>query len=139
MEKKEFKKLVDLVGKNFTFIKNWGYKWERWNESLNDGKGGFEKSDTYQKYEDGWQKKYTIETDLGVTKLSNAQMSQLLTMSLKENVADLSNKVFEVNSNGKTGKDIRYWFRLKGDDVKKSEPQKSDPEEKEISIEDIPF
>lgn len=99
----KFIKLSDLVGQTFTFKKNNGFKWKRYNPAEKK----MEVSDTWQ---EGYRKIYSVETDKGLLDLGDGQLGTLLSKVIKGNVADLSNVSFAVKSNGKTGIDIRYFF-----------------------------
>ena len=62
------------------------------------------------KYEQGYRKVYSIETDKGYLDVGSGQLSALLEAVYRNGVADINNRSFKVKSNGKTGMDIRYYF-----------------------------
>ena len=101
----EYIKLGALVGQVFTVNKVGGYQFKMWNPQTNK----MDVSDTPQK---GFQKKYRVETDKGILELSQSQLSQLLEQVVKEGVADVNGRSYEVKSNGKTGVDIRYFLNV---------------------------
>lgn len=101
----EFTKLGALVGQVFTVNKVGGYQFKMWNTTTNK----MEVSDTWQQ---GFQKKYRVETDKGILELSSAQLSQLLEGVVKDGVADINGRSFQVKSNGKTGMEIRYFLNV---------------------------
>lgn len=116
----EYTKLGALVGQAFTVTKVGGYQFKMWNPTTNK----MEVSDTWQQ---GFQKKYRVETDKGILELSSSQLSQLLEGVVKDGVADINGRSFTVKSNGKTGMEIRYFLN-----VATSQPKQSiqDPEVK---------
>lgn len=102
-EKKTYTKLSDLVGKEFTVTKAWGFTWKKWD---NDAKRML----TAEKYEPDFKKIYGLETDKGHLDLGSGQLSSLLEAVYKNGAADINGRTFSVKSNGKTGMDIRYFF-----------------------------
>ena len=59
-------------------------------------------------YQEGFRMMYTFETDQGTLDLSSSQLGTLLA-SMYPN--PILNQLFEVKTNGKTGLEIRYFFR----------------------------
>lgn len=108
MEKTGFARLKDLVGKTFTVHNVPGYKYKYW--SAADGR--MIVRDTY---EEGFSKKYQVETDHGTLDLGSGQLGNLLEAVFYQGNASLIGRTFEVKSNGKEGKDIRYFFNVKQD------------------------
>jgi len=96
-------KLGALVGQVFTINKVGGYQFKMWNPQTNK----MDVSDTWQQ---GFQKKYQVETDKGKLELSSSQLSQLLEGVVKDGVADINGRSFQVKSNGKSGMEIRYFL-----------------------------
>jgi len=96
-------KLGALVGQVFTINKVGGYQFKMWNPQTNK----MDVSDTWQQ---GFQKKYQVETDKGKLELSSSQLSQLLEGVVKDGVADINGRSFMVKSNGKSGMEIRYFL-----------------------------
>lgn len=103
MMDKKFTKLSALVGDTFTVEKSYGWKFKKWDPVA-------KKMLVSERYEQDFQKKYTIETDKGIMDLGAGQLSSLLEAVYRDGVADINNRTFEVKSNGKTGMDIRYFF-----------------------------
>jgi len=98
-----YTKLSSLVGDTFTVEKAGGFQWKRWdNES--------KKMLISEQYQEGFQKKYTIDTDKGRLDLGSGQLSSLLEGFYSKGVSDINGKTFSVKSNGKTGMDIRYYL-----------------------------
>lgn len=64
-------------------------------------------SDNYQK---DYSLKWNVETDLGQLTLSKDQLSQMLVGVVREGKADIIGKKFSVKTNGKEGKEIRYFL-----------------------------
>ena len=102
-EKKTYTKLSDLVDKEFTVEKAWGFSWKKWDDQAR-------KMLMVEKYEPGFRKIYGIETDKGHLDLGSGQLSSLLEAVYKNGAADINGRTFSVKSNGKTGMDIRYFF-----------------------------
>lgn len=103
MNDKTFTKLSSLVDQDFTIVKVWGYKFKMWDETENK----MLSSDVYVQ---GYRKVYGVDTDKGSLDLSASQFSQMLEGVNKQGVADVNGRTFHVKSNGKAGKDIRYWL-----------------------------
>jgi len=99
----DYTKLSSLVNGTFTITKFNGYKWKMWDN--------VEKkmliSDTWQK---DYRKVYQVETDRGLLDLSASQTGVLLETVVRNGIADLNGRTFQVKSNGKSGMDIRYFF-----------------------------
>jgi len=129
----KFVKLGDLVDKKFTVIKNNGYKWKRWNKESNK----METSDTYQPFNEGWTKKYSVTTNKGIIDFGEMQLGKILANALKGNTADLGNLIVEVKSNGKTGMDIRYFFNVVG--RAEGEVQVEEETQPEMGVDEIPW
>lgn len=99
---KPFKKISEV--KSFTIEKIVKVYFERWNEQ----EGKYEKSDVYQQ---GFSQKYLIETFDSLLPLSKDQLQQCLIACLNlDGTANIIGKSFSVKTNGKTGKEIRYWI-----------------------------
>lgn len=100
---KKYTKLIALVGDTFTVEKSYGWKFKKWDPVA-------KKMLVSERYEQDFQKKYTIETDKGIMDLGPGQLSALLEAVYRDGVADINNRTFEVKSNGKSGMEIRYFF-----------------------------
>jgi hypothetical protein len=103
MNEKKFTKLSELVDKEFTIEKVWGYKWKLWD---NESKRMLV-SETFEK---GYRKIYGLNTSEGSLDVSASQLGQMLESVQKDGVSDLNGQAFSVKSNGKTGMDIRYYI-----------------------------
>jgi hypothetical protein len=99
----DYTSLGKLVGSTFSVQKVGGIKFQKWDDVS-------EKYMTSDKPQQGYSKKYEIETDKGKLDLGIGQVGSLLEAVFKDGVADLNGKTFLVKSNGKTGKDIRYYY-----------------------------
>ena len=126
----DFVKLSDLVGDKFKVEKVWGYKWKKWD---NDAK----KMLVSDSWMEGYSKKYDVDTDKGKLDLGTGQIGSLLESVFKNGVADLSGVTFSVTSNGKTGMDIRYYFKPEW--TLKTEAKQETKEVEDVDIEDLPF
>lgn len=99
---KQFKKLAEI--KSFTIEKIVKAYFERWNET----EGKYEKSETWQ---EGFTPKWLIETPEFMLPLSKDQVSQALMASFKlDGTSNIIGKSYLVKTNGKTGKEIRYFL-----------------------------
>lgn len=98
--------------------------------------------------EEGFQQKFTFETDKGTLDLSASQVGALCSKVLNQNgEAIIKGKTFKVVTNGKTGMEIRYFFNLVSD-WKKEVPQDiqdaaqalgGSVEKNEINVDEIPW
>ncbi len=99
---KQFKKLADI--KSFTIQAIVKSYFERWNET----EGKYEKSETWA---EGFSPKWLIETPEFMLPLSKDQVSQALMASFKlDGTSNIIGKSYQVKTNGKTGKEIRYFL-----------------------------
>lgn len=148
-EEKKYTKLSALVDDTFTVEASLGYKFKKWDTTENK----MLSSDSWQ---EGYQKKYTVETDKGVLDLGTGQMGSLLEAVFVNGEAHLIGTTYEVKSNGKTGMEIRYFFNVKktttidqagdGSAYEQAKANWGKPEvtgditdEGEINLDDIPF
>lgn len=146
-DKKTYTKLSDLVNKEFTVEKAWGYKWKMWDNNA-------KRMLIAERYEQGYRKVYSIDTDKGSLDLGSGQLSSLLEAVYRNGTADINGRTFSVKSNGKSGMDIRYFFNAvrqeesDGDGYKKFVEAKNamrkdvileDLDGEEISLDEIPF
>jgi len=99
----DYTKLSNLVDDQFTVNKVFGYKFKMWDTTSN-------KMLISEKWEQGYRKMYTMETDKGTLDLSASQMGNLLEAVTKDGRADINGRTFSVKSNGKSGMDIRYFL-----------------------------
>lgn len=120
---KVYVKLGALVDSEFTVKKVWGFKWKQW-------------LDGSMKAEDSWfeggQKKYALETDKGELELSKSQYSQCLEACEEKGKSDLWGKTFQVKSNGKESKEIRYF-------INHNRKKQADLGDGGKSVEDVPW
>ena len=122
----DFTKLSNLVDDTFKVEKVWGYKWKKWDNEAS-------KMLVSETWQEGFSKKYDVDTDKGKLDLGSGQLGSLLEAVFYQGVADLNGKTFAVKSNGKTGMDIRYYFNVvkaeveeRGDDSAKEESKVDD-------------
>lgn len=146
-----YTKLGALVNDTFTVTGVGNYTFKMW--SVED-----KKMLTSETWQQGFQKKYQVETDKGKLELSSSQLSQLLEGVVQNGVADINGKSFSVKSNGKTGMEIRYFLNpatsqpkaqsMQDPEVKaKLEAQRPeqppvdsyDPLDGPINLDDVPF
>lgn len=132
---KKYTKLSALVDNTFTVEKAYGFDWKKWDE----GTKRFILSDTYQ---EGFRKVYGVETDKGKLDLGSGQLSSLLEAVYSKGVADINGKTFGVKSNGKSGLDVRYFFKVVRDAP--TQPTKdvvidNFDEDEQIDLNQIPF
>lgn len=107
---KKYTKLSDLVSDQFTVEKAWGYQYKKWD---NDSKRML----TSEKYEQGFSKVYSLDTDKGKLDVRAGQMGNLLEGVVRDGKADITGRTFTVKSNGKEGIDIRYFINPVRDSV----------------------
>lgn len=107
-------RLSQLDRKTFTVKKYLGRHWQKYNEA----EKRYEKSDSPQQ---GFSERFKFETDKGELEVSRANVGDMCAAVLnQEGQANLLEKTFSVKTNGKEGKEIRYWLNL----VRQSEMQK---------------
>lgn len=103
MNEVTYTKLSELVGRKFKVEKIFDPKFKAWDNEAHK----MLISDSWQQ---GYQKKYTVDTDKGRMDLSQSQVANMLESVVSDGRADLNGRNFNVKSNGKTGMDIRYYF-----------------------------
>lgn len=133
----EYTKLSNLVGSTITIHDVQGFMYKRWDAS----QGKMLTSETYQ---EGFAKKYKVETDKGILDVGSGQMGTLLEACQYKGKSDLIGKTFEIKSNGKTNLEIRYYFNLKTGKVKTPELNLADDlpplrDEDKPGLSEIPF
>lgn len=97
-------KLSQLVDSTFTVEDAGSYTWKKWNAEA-------KRMETSEKWKEGFRKMYSIKTDKGTLDLGSGQLSSLLESVYYKGSSNIVGKTFSVSSNGKTGLDIRYFFR----------------------------
>jgi hypothetical protein len=125
----DYIKLSNLVGEKMTIEKVWGYKFKMWDQPTN-------KMIVQDSWFKGARKVYEVDTDKGKMDLGQGQIGTLLELVMRDGVADLNQRTFEVKSNGKTGMDIRYYFNPV-EQAKKVDKTKDIPLEDEISLDEV--
>jgi hypothetical protein len=128
----DFIKLSTLVDNDFTVERVDGYKFKMWDEANKT----MLVSDDWQQ---GYRKVYQVQTDKGTLDLGTGQIGNLLEPVLYQGKADLIGRTFHVKSNGKSGKDIRYYFNPAKEQPKKTEDVSDQDMDEPISLEDVPF
>lgn len=123
-EERQYTKLSNLVGQDFTVEKVWGYKFKQWLPETKTMKS----EDTWF---EGSRKVYQVVTDKGQLDLGTGQIGNLFESVQHGGKSDIIGVTFNVKSNGKTGKDIRYYLNP----VRKEKPAT----EPENTPEDNPF
>lgn len=98
-----FTKLKDLIDQDFTIEEVQGFKYKMWSDAdkrmvVSDGP------------KEGHRKVYQVQTDKGLMDLSTFQIGNLLECVFEDGSATLIGRTFHVKSNGKTGKEIFYFF-----------------------------
>lgn len=118
MDKPTYTSLKELVGDTFTVEKAGGYTWKKWD---NDAHRMLISDD----YEEGFKKRYTLDTDKGRMDVSTSQLGAMLEITYKDGKADINGQTFSVRSNGKEGKEIRYFINWAPSE-KQVEPSQAD-------------
>jgi len=119
----EFIKLKDI--QSFTVKEVVKSNFKMWNTETNT----MEVSEKPQK---GFRKVWQVTTDKGTLDLSDSQMGQMLVGIFDKEKSVLVNSSFDVRTNGKEGKEIRYFLNFKKED------DYSQPEE-EINPDNVEF
>ena len=104
-ESTDYTSLKALVGSKFTVKAINGYTFKKWD---NDEKK-FLEVDVPTK---GYPKKYSLATDKGILEVGTGQLGTMLEAALEGGAANLIHKTFAIESNGKSGIDVRYYFNL---------------------------
>ena len=125
---KKFTKLIALVGDSFTVEKSYGWKYKKWDPVS-------KKMLVSERYEQDFQKRYTLETDKGILDLGSGQLSALLEAVYKDGAANIIGRTFNVKSNGKVGMEIRYYFNA--EKVSKERPSLREKWDATRGVEDL--
>lgn len=128
MSETKYIKLSELVDKDFTVEKVWGFKWKMWDNVAKT----MLTSDTYQPQH---RKLYSVVTDKGTLDISANQLGSMFESTSKDGYSNIIDKTFHVKSNGKSGIDIRYFINP----VFKKDTVDDEEMENDISLADIPF
>ena len=128
----DYTKLSTLVDDQFTVNKVFGYKFKMWDNTS-------KKMLISEKWEQGYRKMYTIETDKGTLDLSASQLGNLLEAVTKDGRADINGRSFSVKSNGKTGMDIRYYLNAVKETERPVAQATDEYEQNDIPLDSIPF
>lgn len=144
---RQYTSLKKLVGEEFTVDAVKGYQYKKYDPES-------KRMITSEKWEQGFSKKYGVETDKGFMDISAGQLGNMFEGVQKNGVADLRGKTFFVKSNGKEGMEIRYflnpvWDKNKETTNTPTQPEKphtephnssySASDDEPINIDDIPF
>lgn len=135
---RQYTSLKKLVGEEFTVLAVKGYQWKKYDPDSN-------RMIVSEKYEQGFSKKYGIETNKGFMDISAGQLGNMLEGVQKNGISDLRDKTFSVKSNGKEGMEIRYYvnpvYGAPQTEKPAVEPQRAsqDVDDEPISLDDIPF
>lgn len=103
MEDKKFEKLSNLVGETITVEKVLDFQWKMWDAANNK----MLVSDNWQQ---GYQKRWQVVTDRGQIDMSQSQVANMLEAVSHAGQSNIIGCTFSVKSNGKTGKEIRYFL-----------------------------
>lgn len=138
-DQKKFVKLADL--QSFKVVKFVKMYWQMYDTASNT----FKKEDTYF---EGAKSSYLFEMEEGMLNLSSSQLGQML-VSLFESKMPIERQIFNVKTNGQTGKEIRYYINLdyKHLNAQLGSARPTTPEytqntpqvQNEISVDEIPF
>lgn len=128
MNETNYTKLSALVGQSFTLLKVDRVRYKMWDN-------GSKKMVAQDSYFDGSKKVYETDTDKGRLDLSAGQLGQLHAAVSKDGISDLNGQTFEVGSNGKTGMEIRYYFKPVG---KTSTEKHYNVSSGDVILEDLP-
>lgn len=130
MSEKKYTKLSLLVGDEFTVQEAYGFSWKKWDAES-------KRMLLSETYEQGFRKIYTLVTDKGNLDVGSGQLGTLLEAVYKKGKSDLVGRTFQVSSNGKSGMDVRYYFKPTVPTVKVDEV--AEVPEEEIDLSSIPF
>lgn len=101
----DYAKLSEL--ESFTVTRSNGYKWKMYDEEQRK----MLVSDSWQP---GFGKRYSLATDQGTIEVSQFQLQSMLEGAYKDGISNIVGASFSVKTNGKTGKDIRYYINYEG-------------------------
>lgn len=140
MTDKKFTKLSELVDKDFTVEKVWGYSYKMWDNVARQ----MLKSDTWV---EGHRKVYDVDTDKGKMDVSATQFGNMLEGVSKDGQANVVGRTFHVKSNGKTGMEIRYYINpvrnaareAREDKIRETASEVMGEYENKVNLDDIPF
>lgn len=131
-DKPKYTKLSALVGDEFTVEKAYGYQWKKWDAQSS-------RMLLSERYEEGFRKVYTLDTDKGKLDVGSGQLSSLLEAVYKNGEANIVGRTFSVKSNGKTGMDIRYYFNAQPQREVQKIDEVVEPTDEPIDLDSIPF
>lgn len=103
MEDKKYVKMSELVDKDITIKRVGNYKFVAWDPAESKYK-------TDDKWFQGAQKKYPIDTDIGTVDMSANHVGSMFEGVQHAGQSTIIGATFHVKSNGKTGVDIRYFI-----------------------------
>lgn len=101
MDSNKYIKLAELNGKQFKMLKSRGFTWKLWNNEER-------KMLVSEKWQQGYKKRYALETDKGLLEVSQRQMGSILEAVLSNGEAKPVGSTFAVKSDGKEIPD--YYF-----------------------------
>lgn len=98
-----YEKLSNLVDENITIENVLGFQWKMWDAQNN-------KMLVSENWQKDYQKRYQVITDKGQIDMSQSQVANMLEGVCHAGKSDIIGCTFHVKSNGKTGKEIRYFL-----------------------------
>ena len=113
-----FVKLKDLDGKEFTVEKAQKFQWKKWDSNES-------KMLTSEKWEQGFNKRFPVDTKEGLLELSEKQMSDMLIGVCVDGKADVVGKTYKVKrheSQGQQGVRIAYYINPVWNNDKRETP-----------------
>ena len=114
-----FVKLKDLDGKEFTVENAQKFQWKKWDSTAS-------KMLTSEKWEQGFNKRFPVDTKEGLLELSEKQMSDMLVSVCVDGKSDIVGKTYKVKrheSQGQQGVRITYYINPVWDNDKRDTPK----------------
>ena len=136
MENK-YVKLGDLDGKQFTVEKAYGYEYKKWDNEAR-------RMLTSEKWQEGFQKRYGLDTSEGKLEVSDRQIKDMLAGTYKQGKADINGVTFKVKKVVGQNDIPNYFFNVVSEkSLPRPEPAQRFVDQQEedngIDLSDIPF
>lgn len=104
----EYVRLAENLHFTVKAVRNFFFR--AWDDSKGEKGGYVVANEKPRDSELTWSKMWKIDTEKGELSVSNSQLASMLVAVFNAQNNPLHGKMFEVKTNNKTGKDIRYFF-----------------------------
>lgn len=132
MEQKKYLKLGDMDGQTFTVTKAWGYQWKKYDEVSR-------RMLVSESYEQGYQKRYGIDTSDGKLEVSEPQLKSMLSSVYKDGVSNINGATFKVKKVVGQNGIPNYYFNPVKKEVAKEDTVHPFEDSEPADLSEIPF